>query len=415
VSLLLRGVALAVAAAVVLVSPGRAEIASDQPAAILVFPKLLVDTSASPQTPRGPVDTLIRISNTSETPIRLHCFYVNANGHCPNAPATICDPYDLKAPNPCGDRRCEAGWQEINFVVNITARQPVAWLASSGATLCGQGTPPGVPCFPLGGGFPGFGGQNNDGSLVPPVPEDPFIGELKCIAVDRNDVPVERNDLIGEAEIIRSSTNVLDVQAYNAIGIQAIAGRNNNDNVLVLGGRRCEGGDAAGEFCGSGFDCPGGACVEVGEYEGCPNILLLNHLAYGVNDPISGSQVTTTLTLVPCTEDFAEQQPVDTVVQVLVFNEFEQRLSTSNTVTCFHEFKLPDLAGRAGADRSIFSAAVLGTLTGQTRLRGVATGDMTSGHTLLGIAEEFRQDGGSAAVNVHFHGSRPQSDFVYLP
>jgi hypothetical protein len=40
---------------------------------------------------------------------------------------------------------------------------------------------------------------------------------------------------------------------------------------------------------------------------------------------------------------------------------------------------------------------------------------MTSGHTLLGIAEEFRQDGGSAAVNVHFHGSRPQSDFVYLP
>jgi hypothetical protein len=37
---------------------------------------------------------------------------------------------------------------------------------------------------------------------------------------------------------------------------------------------------------------------------------------------------------------------------------------------------------------------------------------------LLGVAEEFRdfeKGGGSAAFNLHFSGSRPQSDYLYLP
>jgi len=59
----------------------------------------------------------------------------------------------------------------------------------------------------------------------------------------------------------------------------------------------------------------------------------------------------------------------------------------------------------------LFSAAVSGTLTGQTRIRGVGE----SGHTLLGVAEEFRTDSGSAAFNLHFHGTRPGSDYIYLP
>ena len=44
----------------------RADVASDKAAAILVFPKLLVDASNAPAGPRGQVDTLIRISNTSD-------------------------------------------------------------------------------------------------------------------------------------------------------------------------------------------------------------------------------------------------------------------------------------------------------------------------------------------------------------
>ncbi len=31
------------------------------------------------------------------------------------------------------------------------------------------------------------------------------------------------------------------------------------------------------------------------------------------------------------------------------------------------------------------------------------------------VAEEFRKDSGSAAFNLHFHGTRPGSDYIYLP
>ncbi len=384
----------------------RAEVASDQAAAILVFPKVLVDTSDPPNTPRGRIDTLIRVSNTSDRPISMYCFYVNANGHCKNSPTTICDPYDRNAENLCGSNGpCEAEWHESDFVVHLTPRQPVAWLASVGASPCREGAPE-VPCFPL-----TVGGQPNQ---VQPVPEDPFIGELKCIAVDVNVVPVERNDLKGEAEIIRSNTNpdFLDVEAYNAIGIRALANPNDGDGKLVLGGGVCSGGGRDGLPCAAAAACPGGRCSA--EYNGCPNILILDHFFDGAIDPISNREVTTKLTLVPCSEDFETQAPVRIIVHFLVFNEFETRFSTSNSITCFNDFKLTDI-DRAGRDRSIFSAAVAGTLTGQTRLRGVVGDDPRFGYTLLGMAEEFRKNGGTAAFNLHFHGTRPQSDFVYLP
>ena len=388
------------------VGAARAEVASDQAAAILVFPKILVDTSKPAQTKRGPVDTLIRVSNTSERPISMYCFYVNANGHCSNSDKTICDPYDRTAPNPCESPAvCEAGWRESDFVVYMTPRQPVAWLASKGASSCSDDTS-GVPCFPL-----AVSGHLN---RVQPVPEDPFIGELKCIAVDDNVVPVERNDLKGEAEIIRSETapDVIDVEAYNAVGIPAIPGTNDGGTTLVLGGGLCVGGSKPGSTCTSATACPGGRCSA--EYSGCPNILIVDHFFDGVVDPVSNATVSTRLTLVPCSEDFESQSPVPIKVQFLVFNEFEQRFSTSNSVTCFREFKLIDIDGSDNT-RSIFSAAVSGTLSGQTRLRGVIGSNPRFGYTLLGIAEEFRDGGGTAAVNLHFSGSRPQSDFVYLP
>jgi hypothetical protein len=381
--------ALMVAGACVLAHGARADVASDQAAAILVFPKIVVDTTEPPLTSRGPVDTLIRISNTSNQPITIKCFYVNANGHCSNSPTTICQPGDLTV-NTCGDAGiCVPGWVEADFTVNITALQPVAWLASQGAVACEE-SPRGLPCLPLGAsGFPSP--NSNGGSRVPPVAEDPFIGELKCIAVDRNDVPVERNDLKGEAEIIRSPADAVDVLAYNAIGIPAIVGAHDQDeSVLTLGG-------------------------EHAEYSSCPNVLIMDHFFDGAEDPVSGLQVTTDLTLVPCTEDFLLQQPVTTPVQFLVFNEFEQRFSTSRRVTCFDEMRISRIDTTSSPDRSIFSAAVAGTLTGQTRIRGVANQDLTQGHALLGLAEEFRAGGGSAAFNLHFHGTRQQSDFIYLP
>ena len=54
----------------------RADIASDKPAAIVVYPKIEVDSTNG-------VDTVIRLTNTNQTtPILVHCFYVDANSHC---------------------------------------------------------------------------------------------------------------------------------------------------------------------------------------------------------------------------------------------------------------------------------------------------------------------------------------------
>jgi hypothetical protein len=392
----------------------RADVASDQAAAIVVFPKIVVDTSGL--TPRGPVDTLIRVSNTSNRPITMYCFLVDANGHCSNSGA-VCNPFARPPESGCNIsvEHCIADWQESDFVVRITARQPIAWLASRGAAFCEQSADPSLPCLPLSDqGRLGPNGQTNSRSLIQPVPEDPFIGELKCIAVNDVDnlVPVERNDLKGEAEIVRSAPGVLDVAAYNAIGIPAVANTNNGNRTLVLGGTVCQGGPNAESPCTDEADCSGAPCGP-GEYSSCPNILILDHFFDGATDPVSQEQVTTHLTLVPCSEDFLTQTLVTTTVQFLVFNEFEQRVSTSRPISCFQEFKISDIQG--SGDRSIFSAAVQGTLTGQTRLRGVADQHQTHGHTLLGVAEEFREGGGTAAFNLHFQGRRSQSDFIYLP
>ena len=431
------GVGLTAILAILGASTGvRADVGSDRPAAILVFPKILVDTEDPPNTPRGRIDTLIRISNVSDEPVSLKCFYVNANGHCRASPGTICDPYDLGAVNDCAPNDpCLPGWLETDFFVNLTPGQPVAWLASQGATRCDLSPNPDVPCLPL--------PQNAD-SRVPPVAENPFIGYMKCIAVDRNDVPEELNVLIGDAQFVRSNVDPvdLDVSAYNAIGIPAIVGNNNFDKQLTIGGAAvCSAGDRDGQPCQGDFDCPAGRCL-LPEYESCPNILIMDHLFEGANDPISGATTSTILTLVPCSDDFEQQAQIGGPIQFLVFNEFEQRFSASREVNCFHEFRLPDISGGSAA-RSIFGAAVNGTLTGQTRMRGVVPGprrcigggrpgssciydddcgggicrstDKRVGYTWLGMVEEFREDGGTSAFNLHFHGTRPESDFIHVP
>src|ERR1035437_5029432 len=97
----------------------RADVASDQAGAILVFPKIFVDTSNVAG--RGKVDTLIRVSNTSTQPITMRCFYVNATPLCSNPDGTCL------WPNITCTGTCEVSCQELDFVVNITARQPIAW------------------------------------------------------------------------------------------------------------------------------------------------------------------------------------------------------------------------------------------------------------------------------------------------
>jgi hypothetical protein len=232
----------------------------------------------------------------------------------------------------------------------------------------------------------GVGGSSNVGTRIPPVPEDPFVGELRCLVVDDSGTPIDWNVLKGEATIVRDAGG-LDVNKYNAIGIQAIEGAVDGDRELVLGGPEAE-------------------------YNGCPSVLILNHFFEMVEDPVTGDPIQTKLVLVPCEQDLYRQIPAYTVVQYLVYNEFEQRFSTSRTVMCRQDLLL-SLIDTIQPDRSIFSAGVAGTVTGQTRLSALEGG-------LLSVAVEMHGDleppgPTSGSFNVHYQGDRLNPDIMTLP
>lgn len=372
----------------------HAEVASDRAAAIVVAPKLVFTTDGDYSPNFIPTDTEIQLTNVSDQEARLQCFYVNANSHCTNDPEEVCFANeDCQAAGAGGI--CYAGWVETDFVIKLSPRQPLVWRISEGLAE--------LPLADTG---------ENIGA-IPPVSEDPFFGELKCIQVDANDLPVNRNDIKAEVTIVAATAGAIDARAYNAVGIKSING--SADATLLLG-----------------------PPSDTQEYDGCPAVLILDHFFDDGVDPVNGYSIKTHLTLVPCSENFVLQDAAlfDTTVQYLVFNEFEQRFSTSRSLRCFHEYELCSLDQRwdrpvgntdpafKSCQRSIFSAYVSGTLSGQTRVRGVDDGSDAHGNGLVGVAEEFyRTDPGdlstvvtSDAFNLDVVGERSTSDIVvYLP
>jgi hypothetical protein len=351
--------------AVLLVStapaPAGADVSSDRASAILIFPKIQTDDAPT-------VDTIVQISNTSDEPQALHCFYVNATSHC-SFSGNACD----ISTNPCPIEEgfCQPGWIETDFFVYITPRQPLAWLASRGMS---EG--------PLDGDiFVGPEGDSNEGTRVPPVPETSFVGELKCIVVDQDERPTPRNVVKGEATITRVDGDDVDTAKYNAVGLQAIDADADENRILVLGG---------------------GA----NEYAGCPQTLIVDHVFDFALNPVGGDPITSTIALVPCTQDLLNQIPGGTTAQYLVLNEFEQRFSTSTPVDCYFEKPL-SLIDTTNRPRSIFSAFVAGSFAGQTRVRGVTQG-------LMGVLVT-RSGDATAAANLHTQGDREQPDFITLP
>jgi hypothetical protein len=112
---------------------------------------------------------------------------------------------------------------------------------------------------------------------------------------------------------------------------------------------------------------------------------------------------------VPCTEDFENQAFGAAVVQFLIFNEFEQRYSTSTPlVYCWANLNLR-------AVNAVFTEAYLGSRFAQTRMHSAAPDQ--SG--ILGVVEEFHSVlGGNQtrdALNLHGEGDRPDGDVLVLP
>jgi len=340
----------------------RADVTTEKGASILIFPKVRAD---------GTFDTIIQIANMSNNMVHAQCFYVNAtlrdtSCNCPCVvPSATCVPL------------C----QELDFEIWLTKQQPTHWSVSTGRNFTS---------------YPTFG-EDDSGFVpghIPPVTD--FVGELKCIEVTDSGEPITRNDLKGEATLVSLVTvedgtlnsNLTaegDVAKYNAIGI-----RGNPDvapgNPLLL---------------------DGGAT-----YDACPAKLILNHFASGAPDMVvseiigvdTPSAEFTDLTLVPCNEDFENQIPKWVTVQFIVYNEYEERYSTSITVSCFLETELANIG-------QVFTYGFLGTEVAQTIITPVVQPDGSSGG-LVGIAERITTVevaspaiAARAAYNLHSEGS----------
>lgn len=379
--------------------------ASDLPGGYVVLPKIMVHTTGGvPPVAAGgvAVDTIVQITNVSQSEqIKVDCWWVNANSHC-GGDGAICD---TNADCPLG-LNCEPGWLATDFTLILTPGQPVGFTAAGGLNP--------VPC------------DNNNtnstckaittGGNVKKVPEDPFRGELKCVAVDENDVPLGIDALKIEATIVSTvvpggvTTPATTAASYNGIGFANVEdGSGAPEDPLCLG------------------SLPAGSTATCAQtYTPCPGVLIMNHFFDGAT-PSIGGVVSTDLTLVPCSEDLGNpvvQGSFQVVAQMLIYNEFEQRFSTNARVECYRATPLVDidtLRGPTGDKFSVFNVGVQGTLSGQTRIRGVQGSGGRLGYGLLGVAcESYRATPGGPvlatdAFNLHHTGLRPDTagDAVY--
>ncbi len=337
----------------------NADVTVEKGASILIFPKLVSSVAE---------DSIVQISNQGTMMVHAHCYYVDASlvdrftgASCPVDNGVNCVPL----------------WQETDFDIWLTKKQPTAWLLSSGRRVTILNEVPGSPGYGL------------DPGHVPPMTD--FEGELKCIEIDETGRATLGNNLKGEATI-KTTTGPQDgdVSKYNAVGIEGNPDAPQPTNPLPLDGN---------------------------VYAACPSKLIVQHPSTGISavaSPVNnfGLSATTELTLVPCMEDFENGLPTSSTLQFLVYNEFEERFSGSTTVTCYLSTELTDIDSPLDPTRSIFSSSVLGTLAAVSEFTPISgAGGL---HAVVGIAENFLAgaingnvftDTSRAAYNIHTEGS----------
>ena len=322
----------------------RAQISTEGPASIVVFPKVIA---------AGTRDTFIQISNVTNSTVYAQCWYVNGALLFPDLP-----------PGPGNPPL----WVTFDFTLTLTHNQPTNWVVSRGRPVdpldpgC-RANPDKFDCY----------GAGTDPGLVPAV-VDGFEGALLCIQTDASGAPFSGNALIGEVTLNDGAS--VDVSKYSGIGFTGFD-TNNGDNTLVLGA----------------------------EYSGCPQTWILDHRTDGMEVAgVSGSQLRTDLTVMPCSNNFDTEIAETVTLQLSVIDEMEQAYSASTIVTCWATISLSAL-------NPVFMA--VGTPTAQTRLRP----SLTSGGFLI-VAEEFRSTSGpdpvtaSAAVNAYVEGVRASPDLI---
>jgi len=290
-------------------------------------------------------DTLIQLANGSPQRIFVRCVYT---------------------PGGLGGQNAA-----VDFHLVLDKFQPTHWLASTGREV----NPDDEPCDRE---MPACDGAGLDPGRIPPLPED-FAGDLICIQVDRSDAPVSGNALRGVATLVDTASG--DIAKYPSVGLRG-APVNDADETLCLGGE-------------ASAECPRGA-----EYAGCPLSWSLLHRAEGgAPDRL---QAHTKLVIATCSRRAGTGAGV---AQILIFNEFEQRLSTSFSVQRWTEVAL--------ADNPIFDRDVHGSDFLQTRLRPSAAspGFVVIGFTSL-ASSDGAETGGSAGAVPHMQGVAPGDRIV---
>jgi hypothetical protein len=417
------GVLLAAGAVMSAAGQARADVTTDDAGSIVIYPKVVSD---------GTRDTLIQLSNRSNMPAFVHCFYVNTAGRCSTTSTQTCS-LDGDCP---ATELCVRTCSENDFDVILTSQQPTMWRVSTGRL---ESQTPG-PCRigqPCGCGIdiasgqqvcPGLelslGGGNN-ATYAPPAGTE-FEGELKCYQTDGNGFPVAGNALKGTATLETIPSG--QISEYNALTVSANADPVNGVN---------QGQDLQLNFSGSG----------TGEYNYCPADLVFTHHGDQGVDAFTNATVSTEITLVPCTELIEERVPTPVTVSFVGFNEFEQRFSADAvSFDCYFSRSLADIpsegqplfvasAGQYWKTRVIPSASNI-CLTGTNRGLPCPGGDTDCpGHLVspegsslgcrpspgvLGVVEEFHavsgQTVGTAASNVFEEGQRSGlGDVIVVP
>jgi hypothetical protein len=334
--------------ALALPPPAAAQVSTEQGASILFFPKVIAD---------GTWDTLIQLGNRSGLNITdAQCWYLS-----------VAQP---------------GVQQELDFPVSLTRSQPTHWLVSTGRPV--------DPSDP-GCNFGSFdcNGAGLDPGNIPPTPPN-FHGALLCFETDSAGEPLTANHLAGVATLTKLSSGV--VSKYNGIGIAG------DPNTSGIGGALCLGRTTDS------------ACANSALYNACPQTWIMTHLVEGAEEPVagSGSSVSTSVTILPCTQNFETQAPAQVTAQFIVTNEFEEMFSAATSVTVWADLALSSIS-------DVFERPVLGTDYAQTRMR---PGGGSGGFMV--VAQQFQSAGPGSAdaapmLKLHVEGALSGADIITIP
>jgi hypothetical protein len=359
----------AVGACMLVAGAARADVTTERPGSILIFPKVVCN---------GTRDTVIQISNTDNMIDQARCFYING----------------AKGRN--GVAQCN----ETDFLISLTKQQPTVWDCEGRSPTGESGLGPG---------------------LVPPLPAG-FTGALVCAEVDASLTPIARNKLTGQATLFGPG---ISSSKYNGIAFPGnTSGGNNGDNDLTLNGGEYSACPAASRVnfvtpgapdpivsglgnagvcindsfspCTTTSDCAVGTCARLTCFEGSNNggpcASDLDCPGGSCNGPALAS-VTTTVTVLPCNLDLNAQLPTTTTIQVKAWDETEQPFTTSFPVTCWGNFDIASAAGPGLAVNAVRTQ--FGTLE-------LYSG---TGGPFLAVIETLRSDsvGNSASATTNTH------------